>query len=63
LNSVGALGILTIDLDNNALNGGFNVYTIAGYSRLVGDSANTPFTSIRGSASQFIGGVGIGYTF
>ncbi|MEP3421541.1 MAG: MipA/OmpV family protein [Erythrobacter sp.] len=63
LNSLGALGILTVDLDNNVLNGGFNVYAIGGYSRLVGDGADTPFTSIRGSADQFIGGIGIGYTF
>ncbi len=63
LNSVGALGILTVDLDNNVLNGGFNIYAIGGYSRLVGDGADTPYTSIRGSADQFIGGIGIGYTF
>lgn len=63
LNSVGVTGIFTIDLDGNALNGGFNIYTIAGYSRLVGDAADTPFTSVRGSADQFIGGIGLGYTF
>ncbi len=63
LNSVGATGIFTIDLDGNALNGGFNIYTIAGYSRLVGDAADTPFTAERGSADQFIGGIGLGYTF
>ncbi|MBD2840879.1 MipA/OmpV family protein [Erythrobacter rubeus] len=63
LNSVGALAILTVDLDGNALNGGFNIYSIAGYSRLIGDAADTPFTSIRGSANQLIGGIGVGYTF
>ncbi len=63
LNSVGALAIATIDLDNNVMNGGFNIYGIGGYSRLVGDAADTPFTSVRGSADQFIGGIGIGYTF
>lgn len=63
LNSVGGLAILTVDLDNNALNGGFNVYGVAGYSRLMGDGADTPYTSVRGSADQFIGGIGIGYTF
>ncbi|MEP0188858.1 MAG: MipA/OmpV family protein [Erythrobacter sp.] len=63
LNSVGATGIFTIDLDGNALNGGFNIYAIAGYSRLVGDAADTPFTSQRGSADQFIGGIGLGHTF
>lgn len=63
LNSVGANAILTVDLDNNLLNGGFNVYGIAGYSRLVGDAADTPYTSIRGSADQYLAGVGIAYTF
>ncbi|MBV7266154.1 MipA/OmpV family protein [Erythrobacter ani] len=63
LNSVGALAILTVDLDGNVLNGGFNIYGIGGYSRLVGDAADTPFTSIQGSANQLIGGIGIGYTF
>ncbi len=63
LNSLGLLGIMTFDLDGNALNGGFSIYTIAGYSRLVGDAADTPFTSERGSANQLIGGFGVGYTF
>ncbi len=63
LNSVGVLAILTVDLDNNVMNGGFNIYGIGGYSRLVGDAEDTPFTSERGSANQFIGGIGIGYTF
>lgn len=63
LNSVGGLGILTFDLDGNLLNGGFNIYAVAGYTRLVGDAADTPFTAERGSANQFIGGLGIGYTF
>lgn len=63
LNSLGALTILTVDLDNNLLNGGFNIYGVAGYSRLMGDAADTPYTSIRGSADQFIGGIGVGYTF
>lgn len=63
LNSLGLTTIATIDLDGNLLDGGWNVYAIAGYSRLVGDAADTPYTSIRGSADQFIGGVGVGYTF
>lgn len=63
LNSVGGAVIVTIDLDGNAFNGGFNIYSIAGYSRLVGDAAETPFTAERGSANQFIGGIGVGYTF
>ncbi len=63
LNSIGSTAILTYDLDGDALNGGFNVYGVFGYTRLLGDGADTPFTAIRGSADQFIGGLGIAYTF
>jgi len=63
LNSVGATAIITVDLDGNAMNGGLNIYGIGGYTRLVGDAADTPFTAQRGSANQFIGGLGLGYTF
>ncbi|WP_379554398.1 MipA/OmpV family protein [Qipengyuania sp. DGS5-3] len=63
LNSLGLTAIGTFDLDGNLLNGGWNVYAIGGYSRLVGDAADTPYTAIRGSADQFFGGIGVGYTF
>jgi outer membrane protein len=63
LNSVSATAIVNFDLDGNALNGGFSIYSVMGYTRLVGDAANTPFTDLRGSANQFIFGVGVGYTF
>ena len=63
LNSVGTVAIVSFDLDGNALNGGFSIYTVLGYSRLVGDGADTPFTSVRGDANQFLGGIGVGYTF
>ncbi len=63
LNSLGLTAIVTFDLDGNALNGGLNIYGIGGYSRLVGDAADTPFTSVRGNADQFLVGAGVGYTF
>ncbi|MGB3470512.1 MAG: MipA/OmpV family protein [Erythrobacter sp.] len=63
LNSIGTTAIVNYDLDGNALNGGFNVYGVVGYTRLIGDGADTPFTDIRGDANQFILGLGIGYTF
>ena len=63
LNSVGLNAIATVDLDGNVLNGGFNIFGVAGYSRLMGDAAESPYTAIRGSADQFIGGIGVGYTF
>jgi outer membrane scaffolding protein for murein synthesis (MipA/OmpV family) len=63
LNSVSTSAILSFDLDSNPLNGGWNIYGIAGYSRLVNDAADTPYTAIRGDADQFIVGAGVGYTF
>lgn len=62
-NSVGANLFLAADFDGNLANGGFSAIVITGYSRLLGDARNTPYTSVRGSADQFIGIVGIGYTF
>lgn len=63
LNRLGTTATLSYDLDRNPLNGGWSVYGVGGYSRLVGDSADTPFTSVRGDANQFIAGLGVGYTF
>ena len=61
--SVSSTLLLGFDLDGNALNGGLGVIVIAGYSRLLGDAAETPFTSLRGSRDQFLGGIGLTYTF
>ena len=63
LNRVGTLAILNYDLSGNALDGGWSVYGVGGYSRLLGDAADTPYTSLRGSPNQFITGLGVGYTF
>jgi len=63
LDSVGANALLAVDLDGNAANGGLGVFAIGGYSRLIGDAADTPYTAQRGSANQAFGAVGIGFTF
>ncbi len=63
LNRVGTLAILNYDLSGNALDGGWSVYGVGGYSRLLGDAADTPYTALRGSPNQFIVGLGVGYTF
>ncbi len=55
--------LLGIDLDGDVTNGGLGLVLIGGYSRVLGDAADTPFTSVRGSKDQFLGAVGIGYTF
>jgi outer membrane scaffolding protein for murein synthesis (MipA/OmpV family) len=63
LNRIGAVVIVSYDLSGNALDGGWGVFGVGGYSRLLGDAADTPYTSLRGSANQFIAGLGVGHTF
>lgn len=60
---VGATAFMAFDLDGDVTNGGLAIATILGYSRMLGDFADTPFTSVRGSADQFFAGIGLGYTF
>ncbi len=62
-NRFGTTAILPYDLDRKLLNVGCSLIGIGGYSRLVGDSEDTPFTSLRGDANHFIVGLGAGYTF
>ena len=59
--SVGLFG--GYDLSGNALDGGFAVFGVASYSRMLNDGKRTPYTSIRGDANQWVVGAGIGYTF
>ena len=61
--NVGASLFGGIDLDGNALNGGFGIFVIGSYSRLLEDAKRSPVTSVRGDADQWFGAVGIGYTF
>lgn len=54
-------------LGNYALSGdlryGLQLFTILSYSRLQGDFARSPVTSVAGSPDQFYAALGIGYTF
>ncbi|MEO0062389.1 MAG: hypothetical protein RLZZ08_949 [Pseudomonadota bacterium] len=59
----GANLLLGVDMDGNLANGGLAVVVIGGYSRMLGDAKASPVTSIRGSADQWFGGLGVGYTF
>lgn len=61
--SVGVNLLAGVDLDGNLQNGGLAIIVLGGYSRLLGDAKRTPFTSIRGDADQWMGALGIGYTF
>ena len=63
LNSISSGMLVSFDLDGNALNGGLSIYTLVNYSRLIGDSADTPFTSERGDPNQLLVGAGVAYTF
>lgn len=60
---VSATTLVGVDLDGNALNGGLGVVLIGGYSRLTGDAADTPYTSVVGLKDQVFVGVGLAYTF
>lgn len=62
-NSVGTTALLGVDLDGNLANGGIAAVLIGGYSRMLGDAKDTPYTRLRGSANQFFGAIGVGYTF
>lgn len=63
LNRIGTTAILAYDLDRNLLNGGWSLTAVGGYSRLLGDAADTPYTALRGDPNQFITGLGAAYTF
>lgn len=42
---------------------GWALFALGGYSRLLGDYADSPVVSIAGSKNQWMGAVGVGYTF
>ena len=55
--------LIAYDLNGDLTDGGFSLVGLGGYSRLLGDAKNTPFTRLRGDADQFLIALGIGYTF
>jgi len=54
-------------LGNYALSGdltnGWSVFALGSYSKLAGDFKDSPIVDLRGSASQWLGAVGLAYTF
>jgi outer membrane scaffolding protein for murein synthesis (MipA/OmpV family) len=42
---------------------GLSVFGVGQYSRLVGDFKRSPIVSDRGSANQWLGALGLAYTF
>jgi outer membrane scaffolding protein for murein synthesis (MipA/OmpV family) len=63
LKSVGTQLLLGWDLNNNLLDGGLALFVVGGYSKVLNDAKDSPFTSERGSADQWMGGAGIAFTF
>jgi len=61
--SAGVNLIAGFDLNGDITDGGLALVGLAGYNRLFGSAKDTPFTSARGSANQWVGGLGISYTF
>jgi outer membrane scaffolding protein for murein synthesis (MipA/OmpV family) len=61
--SVGATMFGVLDLDGDLTNGGFALFGMGSYSRMQDDAARSPIVSIRGSADQWVGALGVGYTF
>jgi outer membrane scaffolding protein for murein synthesis (MipA/OmpV family) len=61
--SAGATLIGIVDLDGKLLNGGFALIGGVSYMRMLGNIADSPIISERGAANQFIGALGIAYTF
>jgi MipA family protein len=51
------------DLSGDITDGGFALIGIVSYSRMLNDGKDTPFTSIRGDADQWMFGAGVAYTF
>jgi outer membrane scaffolding protein for murein synthesis (MipA/OmpV family) len=56
-------GLLLNQSVTGDLLGGFSIFGAGQYSRLVGDFKRSPIVSLRGSASQWIGAVGLAYTW
>lgn len=60
---VGGGVIVAHDLSGNALDGGWSLFAIARYSRLLNSAADSPVTSIAGDADQAFLAAGVGFTF
>ena len=61
--SYGASLLGAVDLSGNARDGGWGIYGLINYSRLINDAARSPVTSLRGDASEWFMAWGVSYTF
>lgn len=57
------IGLLANQSLSGDLRRGWSLFGLANYSHLQGDFKRSPIVSIRGSAGQWMGGVGVAYSF
>jgi outer membrane scaffolding protein for murein synthesis (MipA/OmpV family) len=57
------LGLLVNHSLSGDLTHGISLFATGGYSHLAGDFKDSPIVDLRGSASQWLGAVGLAYTF
>jgi outer membrane scaffolding protein for murein synthesis (MipA/OmpV family) len=61
--NVGATMLLGYSLRGDLRKRGLSLFVLGGYTRLLNDARDNPYTSIRGTPTQWLGGGGIAYTF
>lgn len=61
--NVGISALGGVDLSGNALDGGWSLFALTSYSKLLEDAKRSPVTSIRGDAGQWFVAAGVAYTF
>lgn len=57
------LSLTGLQMVTGDLTGGLGVFALGSYKRLAGDFADSPIVDIRGRASQWMGAIGLAYTF
>ena len=61
--SAGASLILGYDLSGNGLDGGWGLFALTSYNRLLNDAARSPIVRLRGDRDQWFLAAGVSYTF
>lgn len=55
--------LIAYDLSGDVRDGGWGLFALGSYSRLLGDTARSPIVTETGSPNQLFGAIGIGYSF
>ncbi|MBX9729157.1 MAG: MipA/OmpV family protein, partial [Sphingopyxis sp.] len=61
--SAGASIVLGYDLSGNGLDGGWGLFGLTSYNRLLNDAARSPIVRLRGDRDQWFLAAGVSYTF